>query len=1011
MRILCLSIAVLAGSLAAQAAPVSPSELAPTAAAVDFVRDIAPIFHARCLKCHGPDKQSSGYRLDHKQIALTRGDEHAPNIVPGHSADSPLVRFVAGLDAEIVMPPKGERLTAAEVALLRRWIDGGADWPDAASVELADPLDWWSLRPLARPPLPAGALRPEQAIDAFLDQQLAARGLAMSPAADARTLCRRIFVDLTGLPPTPEQIDAYVADPSIDKFERLVDRLLASPHYGERWARNWLDVVHYGDTHGYDKDQPRPHAWPYRDYVIRALNGDKPYARFVQEQVAGDVLFPGTRDGIEALGFLAAGPWDLIGHAEVTEDKIDGKFARHFDRDDMVGNTIGTFASLTVQCAQCHDHKFDPVTQADYYSLQAVFAAVDRADKPYDLDPAIAAERARLQGEQRELAAADLALQQDLVERGGRRLAALTTAIQAAEQSAAAGVRPEYGWHSGIAASADVEKWVQVDLGVAVAIDRVVLAGASDDFQGIGAGFGFPVRFRIEASEDAVFGDSGDPKSGGARTAIAAHEHTDYANPGTMPQVFPATGVRARYVRVTATRLALRNDDYIAALAELQVFDAAGDNVALGAPVTSGDSIEAPVRWARQNLTDGIYPAARGDGERLATLREQREALLAELLDEPARRARTEHAEAMVANREALAALPAPELVYAATVHTGTGAFCGTGAQGGKPRPIFLLRRGQVTQPGPERQPAAIAALEPLLPARFVLADDAAEGQRRAALAAWLTDPRNPLVWRSIVNRVWQYHFGRGLVDTPNDFGRMGALPTHPELLDWLAITFREDLGGSLKALHRLIVTSAAYRQSSSIANERALGCDNGNALLWRANARKLEAEAVRDAVLSVSGTLDLTAGGPGWQDFVVEHPEHSPHYRYDLADPDDPRTWRRSIYRFIVRSQMQPFLTSLDCADPSQRVDKRNECVSPGQALTLLNNAFLLAQAKHFAARVAAEAGSDPAAQIVRAFRLATGRTPTAVELQPLVAYAAQHGMANVCRLLLNLNEFTFLD
>ena len=264
--------------------------------------------------------------------------------------------------------------------------------PPRASAE-AQPR-WWSFRPLSRPSLPAlsttDANRVRTPIDAFILAKLREKGLTPSPEADRRTLIRRLTFDLIGLPPTPEEVDTFLADDRPDAYERLADRLLASPQYGERWGRHWLDVVHYGDTHGYDKDKPRPNAWPYRDYVIRAFNADRPYRRFVQEQLAGDVLFPGTADGIEALGFIAAGPWDFIGHAEVPESKIDGQIARHLDRDDMVANTMNTFASLTVQCAQCHNHKFDPIAQEDYYSLQAVFAALDRADKKYYSDPAIA---------------------------------------------------------------------------------------------------------------------------------------------------------------------------------------------------------------------------------------------------------------------------------------------------------------------------------------------------------------------------------------------------------------------------------------------------------------------------------------------------------------------------------------------------------------------------------------------------------------------------------------------
>ena len=1001
MRGSSLLAALLPSALVAQATvslpPASP-------AAVDFVRDVAPIFQRHCYACHGPDKQRSGYRLDVRDSALRGGDQHAPAIVPGNSAASPLIRFVAGLEPELRMPQKGDLLDAAAIGVLRRWIDDGADWPDAANATVADPLAWWSLQPLQRPAVPTGDGAVGHPIDAFVRMRLAASGLSMAGEADARTLCRRVWVDLVGLLPTPEQLDAYVADPRPDRYERLVDELLASERHGERWARHWLDAVHYGDTHGYDKDQPRPHAWPYRDYVVRAFNQDKPYARFVAEQIAGDALYPGTRDGIEALGFLAAGPWDLIGHEEVSEDKIDGKFARHFDRDDMVGNAIGTLASITVQCAQCHDHKFDPIAQRDYYALQAVFASIDRADKAYDLDPQVAAERRALTDRQQVLAAAQRASDQQIARLGGEPLVALDARIAAAERTTAGALAAEYGWHSAIAASDDHRKWVQVDLGASQAIDHIVLAGAFDEFAGIGAGFGFPRRFRIDASDD--------PEFGVGVHAVAVHDGADYSNPGTVPQTFAAGGLVARFVRVTATKLAPRQNDFIAALAELLVVDANGTNLARGAAVTSLDNIEAPVRWRASNLTDGIYPGASPvAGADVVDLRAERESLVDGVLDAAAKQARTANAAAHAEVDAALAALPPPLQVYAGTVHTGSGNFRGTGAADGKPRAIHLLHRGQVTQPGPAIQPAALAALDHVLPGKFELPPDASDSERRAALGRWLTDPRHPLTWRSIVNRVWQHHFGRGLVDTTNDFGHMGALPTHPALLDWLAVAFRDDCSGSLKRLHRLLVTSATYRQSSAVDNPQAQRIDANNTLLWRGLARKLEAEVVRDAVLQISGTLDLSMGGPGWQDFVIERPEHSPHYRYDLADPEDRSTWRRAIYRFTVRSQLQPFLTALDCADPSLRVDKRNQSVSPTQALALLNNGFLLTQSKHFAARVQREAGTAIAAQVARAFRLATGRHAHADELSPLIAYATQHGLANTCRVLLNLNELAFID
>ena len=994
----------LSGTL--RAAKVDVSKLPPAASReVDFVQDIQPLFEKHCLKCHGPEKQKGGWRVDVKEVALKGGDNFAPNVVTGRSAESPLIHFVAGLDADMKMPEKGDPLTAEQIGLLRAWIDQGAKWPESASVAHRNPLDWWSLQPIAKPATPAGTAN---AIDAFVRAKLAEKQLAPSPEADARTLARRLYFDLIGLPPTPEEIEAFAADSSPRAYESLVDKLLASERYGERWARHWLDVVHYGDTHGYDKDKQRTNAWPYRDYVIRSFNEDKPYARFVQEQVAGDVIFPGTRDGIEALGFIAAGPWDLIGHAEVPETKTDGKIARHLDRDDMVANTIGTFTSVTVHCAQCHNHKFDPISQEDYYSLQAVFSALDRTDRKYYRDDALNARFQELQQQQRVAERALAGIEAPLIAKAGTKYADLTRLLDGASKAAAqkqGNTSPDFGYHSAIAKTPDATKWVQVDLGARVEVERVTLLPCYDDFNSIGAGFGFPVRFKVEASDDPEF-------KTGVTQFWRRHDETfmaDFKNPGLA--AFSTNGAKddgiaGRYVRVTATKLAPRKDDFIFSLAELQVFDLAGKNVAQGKVVTALDSIEAAPRWRKANLTDGIAPVAQSADEK-EKLVQEREALLLSVADGAIKTQRA----AVVAESGRIAAelkkLPPPVAVYAGTIHSGTGSFVGTGANGGKPRPIHLLARGQVTHPGREMTPGTLSALT-FQPARFSVEPTAPEGERRAALARWITDPKNPLTWRSIVNRVWQYHFGHGLVETPNDFGRNGGLPTHPELLDWLAAEFR-DSGGSLKKLHKLIVTSATYRQASA-GNPAAEKIDANNTLLWRQNRRKLEAEAVRDSVLAVSGKLDLTPGGPGWQDFVIEQPAHSPHYKYDLADPEDAKTWRRSVYRFIVRSQTQPWMTSLDCADPSIRVDKRNESLSALQALALLNNGFMVTQARHFAERLQREK-PDLGAQVERGYQLAFGRTPSAAEREKLATFAQANGLPNLCRVLLNLNEFTFID
>ena len=975
-----------------------------------FQERVRPILESKCFACHGPKIQKSGYRLDAREVAMAGGDQGEPPIVPGKSSASPLLKFVSDSNSDMAMPPKDSnlpRLTTEEISYLQRWIDAGALWPDSANTKVDDPLKWWSFQPL---PKLEPAIDRSQAIDHFVKVQLAGTGLTTSQPADSRTLARRLYFDLIGLPPKPEELDDFERESSVDAeaaLNQLVEQLLASQRYGERWARHWLDVVHYGDTHGYDKDKQRPNAWPYRDYVIRAFNEDKPYAQFVEEQIAGDVLRPGTSDGVEALGFIAAGPWDFIGHAEVPETKTDGKIARHLDRDDMVSNTIGTFCSATVHCAQCHQHKFDPISQEDYYSLHAVFSALDRTDRKYYRDETVQRQILELERLKNEALISLRQIEEPLIQLAGEEYASLSKRIEksSAPSEEKNNQGPEFGYHSAIASTQDQEKWVQVDLGQRTEIQRVTLMPCYDDFNAIGAGFGFPIRFKIEASDDPEF-------KTGVKLFWRKHDLTfmaDFKNIGLQPFTTNSAkddGIAGRYVRVTASKLATRKEDYILALSELQVFDSTDKNVALGRSVTALDSIEAAPRWRKTNLTDGIAPSANTKEDK-SQLVQERENLLEKSMDEASKAKRRSLMAELSDVAERLKHMPAPNVVYAGGVHQGSGSFVGTGAGGGKPRPIFLLARGQVTQPGREVTPGALSFLS-FGPSRFELPPEAGEGQRRVALAKWITDPANPLTWRSIVNRVWQYHFGRGFVDSPNDLGHNGGLPSHPELLDWLATDFR-NRGGSMKDLHRLIVKSATYRQSSA-SNSTGETLDSNNTLLWRQNRRRLEAEAIRDSVLSVSGKLDTSMGGPGWQDFVIEHPEHSPHYEYGLADPEDPKTWRRSVYRFIVRSQTQPWMTSLDCADPSMRVDKRNESLSAIQALALLNNGFMLSQSKHFAARVERESSELPS-QVERACRLALGGAATELDREQMIEFAKTNGLPYLCRVLLNLNAFTFVD
>ena len=906
---------------------------------------------ARCLSCHNDQDREGGFSLSdrsdaRKERRLIAGDPKASRLFQSLLAD-----------AEERMPMGGPPLDERELETIRRWIVAGARWPEGATLDAVGPdSQWWSYRPVTRPTPPLADSASANPIDAFVARKLRERGLSPSPEADRRTLLRRLSFDLTGLPPNQRAVDDFVRDRDPLAYQRCVDRLLASPRYGERWARHWLDVVQYADTHGYDKDKPRPNAWPYRDYVVRSLNQDKPYSRFVLEQLAGDSL-DSSSDAITALGFLAAGPWDFIGHVEVPESKLDGKVARNLDRDNYVANVFNTFCSTTVQCGRCHDHKFDPITQQQYYELQAIFAAIDRADRDYDTDPKIAARRATLQAELSRWQAESLRLEQQVIAKAGPLLADLEREIRRLADRADVVKANAFGYHSQIAGDEYASKWVELRLASPARVEQVVLHPCHDDFAGIGAGFGFPLRLRVEVAGD------------GPWIEVYDRRQADLPNPGLAELRAPVTtGVEVRRVRVTATRLAHRKNDYIFALAEVRVLNAEGENLAAGAEVIARDSIEASPRWSRRNLTDGKWPKYSDPdaAQRLADARKQHDILRAGAETSSWREQSRRVAQGVRATESAIDRLPETSKVYAATTQfAAQGSFRPTG---GERRSIRLLHRGDVSTPGP--------LVSPSLPdfgdyPGGVLDADRHEREQRLELAEWLIHPEHPLTWRSIVNRVWQHHFGEGLVATPNDFGRMGAPPSHPELLDWLARRFLDD-GQSLKRLHRWIATSRTYRQESRV-NPAAAKVDSDNRWLWTMRRRRLDAEEVRDASLEASGSLINRVGGPGFYLFALEQTQHSPHYQYHKFDPADPASHRRSIYRFVVRSQPDPWMTPLDCADSSASTPRRAETLTPLQALVLSNSAFSLEMAERFATRL--RAMRSPRQQIHTAFAIAFQR------------------------------------
>ncbi len=965
----------------------------------DFDQTIAPLLIERCVDCHGGAKAKGGLDLT-KKAAVFKGGKSGPGVVAKNLEQSQLwLRVQAG-----EMPPK-KPLPDQEKAILKAWIEGGAAWgtdpidPFLVTTRHRAGYDWWSLQPVKLPTLPKvkQAAWVRNPIDRFILAKLEAEGLSPAPEAGARTLIRRLYFDLIGLPPSPEELDNFAgalqyADANA---QTIVDRLLSSPHHGERWARHWLDVVRFGESNGFEHDELRKNAWPYRDWVIRSLNADMPYRDFVRMQLAGDILAPGSAEGITAAGFVVAGPWDFVGNVELREGTVDKDKTRVLDRDDMVMSAASSFLSVTVGCARCHDHKFDPIPTRDYYRFQAVFSGVARGDVsipgPQSIELARLAEAKRSLVARRALleAEAKKATTPELV-RAEEKVAALIAKIAAITLPASEASKTN-GYHSDILPTADHTRWVQVDLGAVVAIDEVWLTPARPvDFRDT-PGFGFPARFRVEVSDEPAF-----------RTPriLADHSSKDFVNPGDAPVIVTAKGVKGRYVRVTATKLWKRDNDYVFALAELSVYSA-GKNRAAGQPVTSLDSIEGGL-WSRRHLVDGFDSRRRlpdlkdakpyRDWARLQE--EQRAAISAR--DKLARMAlpaklRQDIADvtARIASNEASMRLHATQPKVYSVVSI-------------PPRPIHVLKRGEVESRGALVTPGGLSCID--VPFAEAKGD---EGKRRLALADWIANEGNVLTWRSIANRLWHYHFGRGIVDTPNDLGKMGGLPSHPELLEWLAAELRD--GTSIKQIHRRIVLSATYRQA---CREDADGArlDADNRLLWRANRQRLDAEGLRDAVLAVSGRLDRRMTGPGFELFRFVD-DHSPVYDHSsLEKIHDPATYRRTVYRFIVRSVPNPFLDCLDCADPNLATPVRNTTLTALQALALRNNPFMVRQAKHLADRLEAES-SDLPGQVDRLFAVLFGRRPQTAERAAVIAHARKHGLAAACRVLFNANEFVFVD
>jgi hypothetical protein len=954
-----------------------------------FTAKIEPLLRQRCYECHSHEKKmKGGLTLDSKS-GWEQGGDLGPAVLPGKPEESLLIKMVRWSDEEHQMPPK-EKLPSTEIALLEEWVKRGALDPRVVVKKRPTESDWWSLKPLVLPKVPEVA-QVEHPVDRFIRTRLAELKIMPSPEADRRTLIRRVMFDLHGLPPSQADVEAFMQNMDPKAYEKLVDRLLESPRYGERWARHWLDTIHFAETHGCGHDLPRDQAWRYRDYVITALNEDKPWSRFVREQLAADVLFPEEPKLIAALGFLGAGVFDHSAY-QTAPKNFD-----YLDRDDLVTQTLGAFASTTANCARCHAHKFDPISQDDYYALQAVFAGLIEGDIPFDEDKTVAQSRKRWQSL---LTAAEAKDKAALLTPEN---AALVSAWEKIQGAPVKWMPLSYESYvstdgTGFARYADIllangpkpDKDTYIVTGstplttvTALRLDTL----ANDSLPQKGPGRQDNGNLTLSELEAQVFepGTTQPARLKFAR-ATADFDQAGYAaaaaidgNPATGWGIHPSVGQSHHIVFELAQPLTLK----------------AGARLTLSLKQLAGRS--HLIGFFKLSVT--AEPAVRAAA--MPTLAQEALKLPADQRSEPQRLALAAHALRIRADEE-MKKLPAPAQVYAAAKKADVLLAVGKGTPTtiAKAKTVQVLKRGEFDKPMKEAVSGALSAIQ-ALPARFEKAHTSDESARRAALADWLADEKNPLTWRSIANRVWHYHFGRGLCDTPNDFGRMGGTPSHPELLDWLACELRNH-GGSLKHLHRLIVTSAAYRQSSAHRDDAVL-LDADNRLLWRMNRLRLDADSYRDFVLATSDSLDPALGGPSVRQFVTGPPvQLTPTLNYEAYDWAALPKHRRSIYRFVWRGVPDPFMDALDFPDLGMLAPARGFSASALQSLALYNNRFVL----HFSGELGKQLTTPE-----EAVRRVLLREPNAEEKTNFTTFAQKNGLAALCRVLLNSNEFLFVD
>lgn len=902
--------------------------------APDFVRDVRPILQQHCYKCHGEEKQKSSLRLDIKSEALKGGDLYGPSILAEDTTKSPILLLIKESDPASRMPPESAPLSSSEIQTIERWLAAGGIWPDGVDLaKLEDRRSHWSLQKVQRPTLPqiSNPSWPQTGLDYFVLDRLEQAGLSPSRETQRRVWLRRVTLDLIGLPPSPNEMESFLRDQSPDAYERVVDRLLQSQSYGERWAQHWLDVVRYADTHGFEVNTERPNAWPYRDYVIAAFNQDTSYDRFICEQIIGDQL---QQD--PATGFLITASVLLPG--QIGQDEPSKRLARQDSLDEIVINIGQTFLGLSVGCARCHDHKFDAISQKDYYAMQALIAGVEYEERELLTEEA---KKAREKTQQAKGA----------IEQLDRQLSRIGLLANAGNKRPP--VHPRYNTDRIAPRSTsklrftilstnnlepcidELEIYNSAGVNVALASQGAKIQSSGDRVD--------PNRHELRFVNDGVYGNTRSWMSSEMGKGWLEVEFT-------KPEQIDCIVWGRDREEVYRDRLAL---EY-----KIEVTDEQGQWQVV-ADSTDRATFVPDAKIPDIASIEGLPPE---DIDSAKKISEQRRVLQAEITQ----------------------------------VAAGQFAFAGKFR---KPDQIKLLSRGDPEQPKDIVEPGMLSAI-----ADIKLSVESDDAERRSRLANWIANGDNPLTARVMANRIWQYHFGVGLVESANDFGRNGSKPTHPELLDWLAseLIAKE---WSLKSMHRMIVLSATYRQDSAW-NEQAFREDADSRLLWRYPPRRMDAEMMRDSMLSISGELYRSMGGPGFDLFDKRGGLSG----FNPVENFPPNGLRRMVYAHKVRRERDAVFGVFDCPDAGQSTARRRESTTPLQALNLLNSRFTIDRAAFLANRIKAGSAQDSKAQIDSAFQLVLGRSPTTEEMEELQHLTAESGLESLCRALFNSNEFLLI-